>query len=81
MERRIDDYDSNIAHKGFEQVVLFEGWMLGFEPEEESAVTAVDPQQHVREISWWIRLYQGHNTNVRHIPTNRKRKILQCGRG
>jgi D-glycerate 3-kinase len=29
---------------GFEQVVLFEGWMLGFEPQEESVVTAVDPQ-------------------------------------
>ncbi|KAG0607984.1 hypothetical protein M758_8G069100 [Ceratodon purpureus] len=26
------------------KVVLFEGWMLGFEPEQESAVTAVDPQ-------------------------------------
>ncbi len=26
------------------QVVLFEGWMLGFEPEDEAAVTAVDPQ-------------------------------------
>jgi pantothenate kinase-related protein Tda10 len=30
--------------RGFEQVVLFEGWMLGFEPEQESEVTAVDPQ-------------------------------------
>lgn len=28
----------------FEQVVLFEGWMLGFEPQEESVVTAIDPQ-------------------------------------
>jgi hypothetical protein len=26
------------------KVVLFEGWMLGFEPEDEAAVTAVDPQ-------------------------------------
>lgn len=29
---------------GLGQVVLFEGWMLGFDPQEESAVTAVDPQ-------------------------------------
>ncbi|KAG0591531.1 hypothetical protein KC19_1G181600 [Ceratodon purpureus] len=26
------------------KVVLFEGWMLGFEPQKESVVTAVDPQ-------------------------------------
>jgi hypothetical protein len=26
------------------KVVLFEGWMLGFEPEDEAAVAAVDPQ-------------------------------------
>lgn len=27
-----------------EQVVLFEGWMLGFEPQNEAEVTSVDPQ-------------------------------------
>lgn len=25
-------------------MVLFEGWMLGFEPQEEFVVTAVDPR-------------------------------------
>lgn len=35
---------TSILTEGSAQVVLFEGWMLGFEPQKESVVTAVDPQ-------------------------------------
>lgn len=34
-------FTSKIAYL---QVVLFEGWMLGYEPQDNEAVTAVDPQ-------------------------------------
>lgn len=39
MNRELWVYISNLL-----QVVLFEGWMLGYEPQDNDAVNAVDPQ-------------------------------------